>query len=202
MLENACKPKFKLLINFMKVNEMELKIRYGTVQDAEKLTPLAIKIFNDTFADNPLNKPEDMDEYISEAFSFEQTRSELADENSIFFIAETDGEMIGYAKLQKHSKEDCISDENPIELQRLYVAHGFHGRGVAAKIMETCFEESKRQNFQTIWLGVWEYNYRAQKFYEKLGFQIVGNHIFMLGKDAQTDLIMEKKLEASATFNS
>jgi ribosomal protein S18 acetylase RimI-like enzyme len=202
MLENACKPKFKLLINFMKVNEMELKIRYGTVQDAEKLTPLAIKIFNDTFADNPLNQPEDMDEYISEAFSFEQTRSELADENSIFFIAETDGEMIGYAKLQKHSKEDCISDENPIELQRLYVAHGFHGRGVAAKIMETCFEESKRQNFQTIWLGVWEYNYRAQKFYEKLGFQKVGNHIFMLGKDAQTDLIMEKKLEASATFNS
>lgn len=200
-LENVAKDAANLLINSMETSEVKIEIRYGTTEDAQRLTPLAIKIFNDTFADNPLNKPEDMDEYISEAFSFEQTRRELADENSIFFIAETDGEMIGYAKLQKHSREDCISDENPIELQRLYVAHGFHGRGVAAKIMQTCFEESKRQNFQTMWLGVWEYNYRAQKFYEKLGFQKVGNHIFMLGKDAQTDLVMEKKLEASATFN-
>ncbi len=200
-MEKVAKCTVKLLINFMGASEIKLEIRYGTVEDAERLTPLAIKIFNDTFADNPLNKPEDMNHYISEAFSFEQTQRELADENSIFFIAEIDGEMIGYAKLQKHSREDCISDKNPIELQRLYVEHGFHGKGIAAKIMQMCFDESKRQNFQTMWLGVWEYNFRAQKFYGKLGFQKVGNHIFLLGNDAQTDLVMEKELEVSTIYN-
>lgn len=194
ILENVVKCTAKLLINFMEASEIKLEIRYGTVKDAKKLAPLAIKIFNDTFAGNPLNKPEDLNEYISEAFSFEQTKRELVDKNSVFFIAENEGEMIGYAKLQKHSGEDCVLDKNPIELQRLYVEREFHGGGIAAKIMEACFEEAKRQNFQTIWLGVWEYNYRAQKFYEKLGFQRVGNHIFKLGSDPQTDLVMEKKL--------
>jgi len=184
----------------MEANEIKLKIRYGTLEDAKRLAPLAIKIFNDTFADNPLNKPEDMNEYISEAFSIEQTNREFVDKNSVFFIAENDGEMIGYAKLQKNSGEDCVSDKNPIELQRLYVERKFHGAGIAAKLMEACFEEAKRQNFQTIWLGVWEYNFRAQKFYEKLGFQNVGNHVFMLGRAAQTDLVMEKKLEVSANL--
>lgn len=194
ILEDVAGSAVKLFINIMQASRLKLHIRYGTVEDAEKLTPLAIKIFNDTFAGNPLNKPEDMNQYISEAFSVEQTQRELADKNSIFFIAEIKEEMIGYAKLQKHSTENCVLDKNPIELQRLYVTHEFHGRGVAAKIMETCFEESKRQNFQTMWLGVWEYNFRAQKFYEKLGFQKVGSHIFKLGSDAQTDLVMEKKL--------
>ena len=178
----------------MGANKSKLKIRYGKIEDAQKLAPLAIKIFNHTFAANPLNKPEDMKEYIAEAFSLEQTERELRDRDSIFFIAENDGNMIGYAKLQKHSGEDCIADKNPIELQRLYVAHEFHGSGTAAKLMEVCFEEAQQQNFQTIWLGVWEYNFRAQKFYEKLDFKVVGEHIFMLGRDAQTDLVMEKKL--------
>lgn len=178
----------------MEANKSKLKIRYGKIEDAQKLAPLAIKIFNHTFAANPLNKPEDMKEYIAKAFGLEQTERELADENSIFFIAENEGEMIGYAKLQKHSGEDCVADKNPIELQRLYVAREFHGSGIAAEIMRRCFEEAQQQNFQTIWLGVWEYNFRAQKFYEKLGFKAVGEHIFMLGRDAQTDLVMEKKL--------
>ncbi len=178
----------------MNENKINLKIRYGIAEDAEKLAPLAVQIFNDTFAANPLNKPEDMKEYVSEAFNFEQTERELSDKDSIFFVAENDGEMVGYAKLQKYSSEDCVSGENPIELQRLYVAHEFHGSGIAAEIMRKCFEEAREQNFQTMWLGVWEYNFRAQKFYGKLGFNVVGKHIFMLGRDAQTDLIMEKDL--------
>lgn len=173
--------------------ETNLKIRRGTSEDAETLAPLAVKIFNDTFAANPLNKPEDMQAYISKFMSVAAFAQELADVNSIFFIAEIAGKMIGYAKLQEHSTEDCISDKNPIELCRLYVAHEFHGAGIAQKLMNECFAEAKRKNFQTMWLGVWEFNFRAQKFYEKLGFSKVGQHIFKLGSDAQTDFMMEKK---------
>ncbi len=179
------------------MDKIEIKIRRGTILDAETLAPLAVKIFNDTFADNPLNKPKDMQIYIGEAFSLKQTRRELAEKDSIFFIAEIGGRMIGYAKLQEHSIEQCISDIDAIELQRLYVAHEFHGKGVAASLMNECFAEAENKNYQIMWLGVWEYNYRAQRFYEKFGFKKVGSHIFQLGTDAQIDFVMEKRVFAS-----
>lgn len=176
------------------MSEPNLKIRRGDTGDAETLAPLAIKIFNDAFAANPLNKPEDMRDYISTAFSLEQTRRELADVRMIFFIAEIEERMIGYAKLIEHSPEDSVSDENPIELSRLYVLKDFHGRGIAGKLMNECFDIARRKNYRTMWLGVWEYNFRAQKFYEKLGFCKVGNHVFQLGSDPQTDWVMERKI--------
>lgn len=177
------------------MSQINLKIRRGSVKDAETLAPLAIVIFNDAFADNPLNKPEDMRAYIEQAFSLEQTACELAETDSIFFIAETEGRIIGYAKLQEHSTEECIADENPIELQRLYVLKDFHGQGIAEKLMNECFKIAREKNYQTMWLGVWEHNFRAQKFYEKLGFRHSGKHIFQLGSDAQTDLVMERNLK-------
>ncbi len=176
------------------MNQIELEIRYGKPEDAEVLAPLAVKIFNDTFAENPLNKPEDMQAYIAESMSVSAFRTELEDANSIFFIAEIDEHLIGYAMLREDSTEQCITDKNPIELNRLYVSHEFHGRGIAEKLMNKCFETALEKNYKTMWLGVWEFNHRAARFYEKLGFKQVGNHIFQLGSDAQTDLVMEKAL--------
>lgn len=176
------------------MSETNLKIRRGTAEDAKTLAPLAVQIFNDTFAANPLNKPEDMRVYIAEFMSVAAFERELADEDSIFFIAEITNQMIGYAKLKENSIEDCVSDKNPIELCRLYVAHEFHGKGIAEKLMNECFAEAKRKKFQIMWLGVWEFNFRAQKFYEKHGFSKVGKHIFQLGTDAQTDFVMERRL--------
>ncbi|MCY7345017.1 MAG: GNAT family N-acetyltransferase [Pyrinomonadaceae bacterium] len=176
------------------MNEKNLKIRCGTIADAETLAPLAIRIFNDAFAANPLNKPEDMHSYVSEAFSVEQTRRELADADTLFFIAEIGGAMIGYAKLQERTTEECVADKNPIELSRLYVLQEFHGQGIAGELMNECFRTATEKNYETMWLGVWEHNLRAQKFYEKLGFGKVGNHVFQLGSDAQIDWVMEKKL--------
>ena len=176
------------------MSEINLNIRRGTIEDAEMLAPLAVKIFNDTFADNPLNKPDDMRAYITEFLSVEAFNRDLANKNSIFFIAETERKIIGYAKLVERSTEDCVSDENPIELNKLYILHEFQGKGIAQVLMEKCFAEAERKNYQTMWLGVWEFNFRAQKFYEKLGFKQIGTHIFQLGSDPQTDWIMKKKL--------
>ena len=176
------------------MNELNLKIRRATVEDAEVIAPLAVNIFNNTFADDPLNKPEDMRAYITEFLSTAAFRKDLANHNSMFFVAEIDNEIIGYAKLAENSTEKCVSDESPIELSKLYVSHSFHGQGIAQSLMEECFAEARDKNYRTMWLGVWEFNYRAQKFYEKLGFKKVGTHIFQLGSDPQTDWVMERKL--------
>ena len=172
----------------------EIKIRRATVEDAEMLTPLAYQTFWDAFHDHPKNAPDDLADYMAKAFNFEQIGKELADENSIFLIAEIAGEMVGYAKLVVDYIEPGVIATKPVELNRLYSATEYLGKGVGAALMEECFAVAKNLGCDAMWLGVWEYNPRAQRFYEKYGFRVVGKHVFQLGSDAQTDLLMQREI--------
>lgn len=173
---------------------MNLQIRKATIEDAEVLTQIAWKSFYDAFADHPKNDPDDLQNYMDEAFTVEAISAELADSDSIFFVAEIENELVGYAKLKQNSREEGISGENPIELCRLYASQEFIGKGIGKSLMLHSLDFAKQNGNDIIWLGVWEYNYNAQKFYSKFGFEKCGEHIFQLGKDPQTDWLMERKV--------
>ena len=178
----------------MNITVAEIKIRQAVPEDAELLTDLAYTTFWDAFHDHPKNAPHDLEAYMQEAFSVEHIRSELEDAESVFLVAEMDGELAGYAKLIFESTEPDIIAEWPVELSRLYSHQKFLGRGVGQALMDACFARAKETGRDVIWLGVWEYNPRAQRFYEKNGFRQVGKHTFLLGSDPQTDLLMQKAL--------
>lgn len=171
-----------------------LTIREALPADAKLLTDLAYTTFWDAFAHHPKNAPDDLNHYMRQAFSLEQISAELADENSIFLIAEIGGEAAGYAKLVVECIEAGIDAARPVELSRLYAHQKHLGQGIGQSLMDACFDRAKQDGHDVMWLGVWEYNPRAQRFYEKNGFRVVGNHVFQLGKDAQTDLLMQREL--------
>lgn len=172
----------------------QIKIRKATPADAKPLTDLAYTTFWDAFAHHPKNAPEDLNHYMRQAFNLEQIAAELTDDNSIFLIAEIDGKPAGYAKLIVESTEDGITATRPIELSRLYSHQEYLGKGVGQNLMDACFEHAKTHGHDIMWLGVWEYNPRAQAFYTKNGFREVGKHTFQLGSDPQTDLLMQREL--------
>ena len=172
----------------------EILIRQATPEDAQPLTGLSYTTFWDAFAHHPKNAPDDLAHYMRQAFNVEQIAKELEDPQAIFLIAEIDGELAGYAKLVRDNIEPEITAERPIELNRLYSQQKFIGKGVGQTLMDACFEKAKRENHDVMWLGVWEYNSRAQRFYEKNGFRVVGKHTFVLGADPQTDLLMQKEI--------
>jgi len=172
----------------------QINIRKSTSDDAKLITDLAYTTFWDAFAHHPKNAPEDLNHYMRQAFNPEQIAAELADGNSIFLIAEVEGKPAGYAKLIIGNTEDGITSENPIELSRLYSHQEFLGKGVGQNLMDACFEHGKANGHDVMWLGVWEYNPRAQAFYTKNGFREVGKHTFQLGSDPQTDLLMQREL--------
>lgn len=176
------------------VEKSLIKIRFAVVEDAALLSEIGFKSFYDAFADHPLNKPEDMKVYMDEAFSFETIANELADSNVVYLIAEIDSRAVGYAKLKAESTEPCVVAEKPIELCRLYALSEWIGHGIGAALMNACFEYAKEKHHDQMWLGVWEFNYRAQKFYAKFGFEKCGEHIFQLGEDAQTDWVLERTI--------
>jgi ribosomal protein S18 acetylase RimI-like enzyme len=171
-----------------------ITIRQASSVDAKVLTDLAYTTFWDAFAHHPKNAPDDLAHYMRQAFNMEQIAAELSDEKSIFLIAELEGEAAGYAKIIIDNIEDGITAERPIELSRLYSHQKFLGQGIGQKLMDACFERAIAEGRDVMWLGVWEFNPRAQRFYEKNGFSIVGRHVFQLGSDPQTDLLMERKL--------
>ncbi|HVG28489.1 MAG TPA: GNAT family N-acetyltransferase [Pyrinomonadaceae bacterium] len=167
-------------------------IRRATADDAGLLAQLGARTFFDTFADS--TKPDDMAAYLSEAFGEGLQSAELADAASTFFVAETDGAASGYAKLHAGEVEACVAGLKPVELARLYVLREWLGRGVGEALMRACVEEARRAGHLTMWLGVWEHNARALAFYRRWGFHVVGEHVFRVGSDPQTDLIMERAL--------
>ncbi len=173
---------------------MDLTVRKANLADAEMLAQVGWQSFYEAFAEHPKNHPDDMKIYMDEAFSVENLQKELSDADAIFFVAELENEIVGYAKLQQNSREDCVGGEKLLELNRLYALDRHIGKGIGKALMLKCFEFAETNSFDTFWLGVWEFNFRAQKFYEKFGFEKCGEHVFQLGSDPQIDWIMQRQI--------
>ena len=167
-------------------------IRRATEVDAALLAELGARTFAESFANQ--NRPEDMVAYLAQSFGPELQRAELADPQQTFLILEDDGVAIGYAHLRAGETPACVSGPKPVELSRLYVSSAFQGSGVGARLMEACLTEARQAGYQTMWLGVWKQNVRAQAFYQRWNFSVVGEHIFQLGDDQQMDWLMERLL--------
>ena len=172
--------------------KVEVTIRRAISDDAALLAELGARTFEQTFAAD--NTSEDMASYLALHFSVAQQTAELAHPASTFLIAEVDGQTAGYAKLRAGDPPKDIEGAIPIELVRLYVSQEWLGRGVGEVLMRACLDESRSAGYETLWLGVWERNARAQAFYRKWNFRAVGEHIFQLGADMQRDILMERPL--------
>jgi ribosomal protein S18 acetylase RimI-like enzyme len=163
------------------------RIRHASSEDAERLSAFASRTFRETFAAQ--NTPENMDAYLSSAFDAARLRSEIADPAGITLLAEDGRIVIGYAQLRAGEPPSCVPDRRAIELVRFYVDGALHGRGFAHTLMQAVVDAASPRA-DTMWLGVWERNPRAIAFYAKWGFVDVGDHVFELGTDRQTDRIM------------
>jgi ribosomal protein S18 acetylase RimI-like enzyme len=167
---------------------MSILIRRAVPADAAMLADLAARTFHDTFA--AANSAQDMAQHLAASYSPSIQLAEINAPHIRTLIAERDGVAIAYAQLRSGKPPDCVRVAAPIELWRLYVDKPALGRGTSQFLMAAIFEDARTVGASAIWLGVWEHNPRALAFYRKYGFREVGSHVFQLGSDPQTDLIM------------
>jgi GNAT superfamily N-acetyltransferase len=167
---------------------MRVVIRLGTPADADNLADLAARTFRDTFAEG--SQAEDMALHLGQAYGPLQQGRELADPGVVTLLVDVSDRLVGYAQLRQGPAPACVAGDAPIELWRFYLLREWHGRGLAQMLMQRVDQEAERADAQTMWLGVWEHNERAKAFYRKCSFVDVGAHVFMVGRDAQTDRIM------------
>lgn len=168
-------------------------IRSASLADTFRLTAFGRRVFMATFA--PDNDAAQLTSYVDTAYAPEAQAAELTDSAITTLLAcEDDDTIIGFAQVRRGPPPPSVADLSAIELWRFYVDPAWHGRGVAATLMDAASEAARSAGARTFWLGVWERNLRAQAFYRKRGFEPVGTQIFMFGTEAQTDQIWTRDL--------
>ncbi len=171
---------------------MDIQIKAASKDSAPLLSEVAMRTFNDAFASQ--NDPRDFQEYLGSAFSVDQMHQELHEPTAQFFVAFDGDRAIGYTKIRAVKCPDCIDDPAPVELQRIYVDQAYIGKKIGAALMQRALDAGRDAGFKTIWLGVWEKNHDSIAFYKKWGYEIVGEHDFVIGTDVQRDHIMMRRI--------
>lgn len=172
---------------------VEIEIKKVSINDIDQLQKIGNQTFYETFSS--VNSEVNMAKYLNEGFSSEKLTVELCDDNTEFYFATSDGKVIGYLKINFGQSQTELKDENALEIERIYVLKDFHGKNVGKLLYDQAIHTAKQKNAEYIWLGVWEENPRAINFYKKNGFVAFDKHIFKLGDDVQTDIMMRLSLK-------
>lgn len=167
-----------------------IDIKVASIDDLLIIQKIGRETFLETFASE--NETDNMNEYLEERFSETQVHDELKNLESIFYIAWDQEDPIGYLKLNIGAAQTEFKMDDHIEIERIYVYASHHGKQVGQLLFFKALEIAKNLRVPTIWLGVWEENARAINFYKKNGFEEFDKHIFKLGKDEQTDILMKR----------
>jgi ribosomal protein S18 acetylase RimI-like enzyme len=171
---------------------MKLHLSKCTNSDLNKLISISRKTFIDAFEVE--NNPDDFKAYMKNAFSKEQLLMELADPHMSFYLVFSENEVLGYFKLNENEAQRDTKDKNAIELERIYVKSTFQGNQIGHWMLNHIKHIATKKNKSYLWLGVWEKNSKAIRFYEKNGFIKFGKHPYYIGSDKQMDWLMKLNL--------
>ncbi len=173
----------------------KIKMRRITLEDVSALSSIAKNTFYDTFTGTCTE--DDMAHFLEQYYNESTLAKEVADSAMEYFFAEMEGEIVGYILFSNGTEDFAeIHGSTALELKRFYILKEYHGKGVAQQMMNFFLDHAKVQGYDTAFLGVWEFNYRAQKFYSKFDFKLTGHkHDFPIGNTPQTDVYMWKAID-------
>lgn len=166
-----------------------IQIKKANLEDLISIQTIGKQSFIETFTNN--NTPENIEKYLQESFNTAQITLEINNPESLFYLAFWENEPIGFLKVNLGGAQTESLYKNTLEIQRIYVLKAFHGKKIGQLLLDKAIEIAKQHLVDYIWLGVWEENHKALHFYNKNGFVTFDKHIFVLGNDQQTDLIMK-----------
>jgi ribosomal protein S18 acetylase RimI-like enzyme len=167
-------------------------IRPATSSDLEIVADLSARTFVSAY--KSMLPDEALGEFVVSAFSQNKIREEMDIPGSHFLLAYEGETPVGYAFLREAGPPIGVTGAKPVELARIYFEEHVIGKGYGSMLMTTCTERAIQAGYDVLWLGVWEQNERAIRFYEKKGFVQVGSLPFVFGDQLHTDLVMVRSI--------
>jgi ribosomal protein S18 acetylase RimI-like enzyme len=170
-----------------------IQIIPATTADLSLIETISIQTFTETFA--PLNTAQNLATYIAAHFNPTTLKNELENSQSAFFFAKANNQILGYLKVNWGLAQTESLNEEALEIQRIYVLQEFQGQQIGQQLLLQAIAIAKNKKVDSIWLGVWENNKKALQFYKKNGFEAFDKHVFTLGNEVQTDLLLRYQLK-------
>jgi len=169
-----------------------ISIKLAHLSDITTICEIGTKTFFETYAQR--NSVADMQQYLATNFNQQAIKKQIENHGSAFYIAYLENKPIGYLKLNTAEAQTDLNEHNSVEIERIYVLAAYHGKNIGQLLYQKAAAVAKEKGKSSIWLGVWEQNPRAIRFYEKQGFEKFDTHIFIVGSEEQTDYLMRKLL--------
>lgn len=171
---------------------MSVQIIQATINDLDSVRQIGIDTFYESFSS--ANTEENMAHYLETGFSLEKVTSELGNPFSEFHLAYDGDQLIGYLKINHGPAQSELKDDSALEIERIYVLQAWQGQKIGQLFYDKAIEIARTHHYTYVWLGVWEKNEKAIGFYKRNGFVEFDKHLFTLGTDIQTDIMMRKEL--------
>ena len=196
-------------------------VQQAVAADVEAIAKIGASTFSITYGHSI--PAEHLQAYLEKTYTPAAISNEIASKKNKFFIARLNpspaiesGEVVGFIQMKLGTTEPCIPPYVPIcELHRIYVAPDHLGGGIGqllvdrglnwardqlldpdmrVKVTVNVINENLKESRAGVWLGVWEGADRAQRFYQRLGFERLGTHDFIIGDMTHKDFVMVKWL--------
>lgn len=174
------------------MNADNIKTEQITVTDLPELLLLSRQTFYETFAAD--NSKENLQHYIDNHLTENILLAEYNNPDSVFYMVRQEQKAIGYLKLNYGPAQTELQDSKGLEIERIYVLAAYQGLKIGHLLLQLAITLAQERQLNYIWLGVWDQNEKAIGFYKKYGFIPFDTHIFQLGDDAQTDILMKLDL--------
>ncbi len=167
----------------------ELQFRLATPADAADIAEFMTRSFLAAYGHS--SSPENVQKAVKKYYGLEAQHADLADDRIVNCLCIIDEKIAGLAQV-KPPKPDA--DPNKFELSRFYVDAIYHGKGIAPALMQKTLDIMRARSVKKIWLSVWQESQQAIRFYQKHGFVISGDTLFMIGDEPMKDWLMTKNL--------
>jgi ribosomal protein S18 acetylase RimI-like enzyme len=160
--------------------------------DSARLSRIASATF--ALACPPGTTLEAIDHFILTHFTETHFAGHLADTRRDLLIVSVDGEPVGYSMSVAEQPTDpdvasVVTASPAVELSKFYLLETAHGSGAAGVLMADTLRAASERGAAVVWLGVNQHNARANRFYEKNGFEVVGMKRFLVGEKYEDDFV-------------
>jgi len=176
---------------------MQLRFKKCTFLELDELVEISRKTFVDSFEKD--NDPEDFKIYIDSAFEKSNMKRQLQNKHSAFYFVFRAEQLVGYFKLNVSDAQTEIKSEVAIELERIYLLQNFQSQQIGKHMLREAIAIAIKFKKEYMWLGVWEKNIDAIRFYQNHGFVKFDTHPYYIGKDKQTDWLMRVELKKASS---
>lgn len=169
------------------------RIRPLRPDEAPALAAFAARLFRETYA--PTHDAAHLAAHVAEAFAPARLATELAEADAPTLVVEdARGAWLAFAQLRAAPLPTDATVAPALEVARFYVDAPWHGRGVAAALMDAVLAVARERAVPRVWLQVWEENHRALAFYARRGFRPVGTRAFDFAGTIEYDPVLALEL--------